>query len=141
MICPHCLCDVYDVPEQGESTGWTFTTHLIIPSGNKRLVNTLHRHHEYKRSRDAWCWSLRSVMLEQKIPKAAGKRYVHLCRLVPPKGKLYDPDNLVHGVKVCLDAMKREGMIVDDAAKWLAWDVTQERAAESGVRIQLKEIT
>jgi hypothetical protein len=52
---------------------------------------------------------------------------VHLHILVLRR-RLQDPDNAVASVKPLLDALKREGWLVDDSPRWLLLEV-EERAA------------
>lgn len=97
-----------------------------IASGNE--LRRKYRHWAaYKRLLQEWEWRLAGA-----LPKS--RRWQHRDRvfrvtITSYRRRLLDPDNLVHGCKPVLDAIKRLGLIRDDSPRWLDLEVKQELLA------------
>lgn len=76
-----------------------------------------------------------------KLPE--GRRLVILTRIIPPRGKTMDADNLRSGFKYILDQLTKRGWLVDDSPKWCEVDIIERRPEEHeswGVLIEIKEM-
>jgi Holliday junction resolvase RusA-like endonuclease len=72
------------------------------------------------------------------IPKATARRRVGIAVRVAGRGGMPDPDNVL---KVTLDALKANGMIVDDSARWCeVGTVTVARGPDRFTMISLEDI-
>ncbi len=149
---------------------WTLHIPRQLPSGNDRACNgrDLVSRALYRKARHAWAVSMRL-----RAPRAAfvnadyqPKRRVTITRILGPRQREYDRDNLFSGSKIVLDAMKPArpahqttwksgprkgairlvaavegaGLIVDDSPQWLDLVMCQERGAEAGVLITIEDV-
>ena len=58
-------------------------------------------------------------------------------KIVSYRKKLCDPDNFIGGLKVCIDALVLNGLILDDSEKYIVLDAKQEKDSKN----QRTEIT
>lgn len=65
-----------------------------------------------KRLRVLWCCWGRVVMGEAKVPKATGRRSLHI--VAYRKQRCADIGNLIGGAKACIDGLVDAGLLVDD---------------------------
>lgn len=131
-----CIKCGYD-PDAEVALVFGFRVERDPPSLNQRLFNTGPRAHLYRKERDLWCWEFRAKRLELKIPRAmppgdqlwrmtifgrvagvgayeTAKRRVTLTRIYAGRQKERDRDNLIGGMKACVDALVLEGLIGGD---------------------------
>lgn len=127
-------------PAARVTASWEFTLAGEIRSLNRHVVNFGAARHGYRRERDAWGWMLRAARLEHRIPTAPGRRRLTLTRVFAGRQRELDADNLAGGTKSLVDAIAREGLLVDDKPAWLELHHAQERGAAPGVRVLLEEL-
>lgn len=131
-----CIKCGYD-PDAEIVQTFSFLVSRDPPSLNQRLFNTGPRAHLYRKERDLWCWEFRAKRLALKIPaaipitareagrwtaffgtevvaRATNKRRVTLTRIYGGRQKERDRDNLIGGMKACVDALVLEGLIGGD---------------------------
>ena len=99
--------------------------------------------HEYQRLRD----SIQSDIfhLTKKVDVRglrAHKDLKHRAKvlILVERKKLLDKDNLYGGIKPLLDALVRLEFIVDDSAKWIDLDVTQEKSNDPQTVISIESL-
>lgn len=104
---------------------------LEIPSQNKtnKGLNYWVRAAATKRTRRLWAEHCRIAMLRGGIPRATGKRRMHV--LAYRKRKCYDIENLIGGAKACVDGIVDAGLLVDDRIKMATITYAQELASKS----------
>ena len=129
--CARCSFD----PDATISDSWSFHVDREIKSGNARIVNGSVTRWVYAKNRDAWQWELRTARLLQGAPKATGKRRVTLTRHYTGRQRPFDRDNLATGCKVVVDAMVREGLLVNDDAGSAEIHYAQAKSETPGVAI------
>lgn len=148
---------------------WVLNIALRVPSANDRHCNGRDRVSRalYRKLRDRWARELRieaSIVNAQRA--GSRKRRIVLTRIMAPRQRPYDFDDLVGGCKPILDAMKPErpprvatiksgphkgkprvfpgvtgaGLIVDDSPKWVVVEYRQERGPREGCRIELEDL-
>lgn len=61
---------------------------------------------------------------QQKTSKAGQPRHVDV-ELHKKHWKEQDPDNLHHNMKSILDALVREGLLVDDSRQWVTYEIAE----------------
>ena len=66
-----------------------------------------------------------------KSKRAKGRKRVTITRVLGPRERLYDPDNLVGACKPLLDALRAAGYIEDDTAALIDLHVAQDSSARS----------
>jgi Holliday junction resolvase RusA-like endonuclease len=66
-----------------------------------------------------------------KSKRAKGRKRVTITRVLGPRERLYDPDNLVGACKPLLDALRAAGYIEDDTAALIDLHVAQDATARS----------
>ncbi len=108
---------------------WTFVISRRAPSLNEHVQNAGPSRWKYKKEREIWCLEFRKVRIELAIPKATAKRRLVVHRAYCGREKERDYVNLVGGMKVIVDALVLEGLLVDDAPKHLDDEYLQERFA------------
>ena len=109
---------------------------------NARVYNAGHTRYAYAKERDEWHWMIKHERLKQKIPKAMQKRRVTLTRNYGGQQKERDVDNLSGGMKNCVDAVVREGLLVNDSPQYAELHYKQNRVSERsslGLWIQIEE--
>jgi hypothetical protein len=96
----------------------------------------------YKLERDTWSWEMRAWAMHSAGPtKARGPRRLRFERLYHGKKRDRDRGNLIGGMKPILDAIKLEGLIVDDSPEWLVDFYSQRRdELRSGLVITIEEL-
>lgn len=119
-------------PDAPIGARWSFTIERDPPSANRRSVNTLIAGHAYRRERDMWCWELRAQRLRHSIPRAQARRRVTIVRWYGGRQRERDQDNLVGGMKACVDALVLEGLIADDKAALAEIHYRQHRQNHDG---------
>lgn len=93
--------------------------------------------HAYRRLRNRYGWALKASRAEHRLGRAAGRRRVHIVRLMGPRGKEFDPDNLHGGAKPLVDELVTVGVLLDDTAAAAEITYDQERATTFGTRIEV----
>jgi hypothetical protein len=82
--------------------------------------------------------ALASYASGDPVPDAVRKRRVGVSVTVSGRGGLPDPDNVL---KVLLDALKVNRLVVDDSAKWLeVGEIRVERGPETRTIIRLEDV-
>ncbi len=122
---------------------WAFTLAGELHSMNRHVVNFGAARHAYRRERDAWAWLARAARLKHRIAIATGRRRLTLTRIYAGRQRELDRDNLAGGAKPLVDALVREGLLVDDTSRWLELHHDQERGTapgDRGVRVLLEEL-
>ncbi len=94
----------------------------------------------YRKARGQWVVLLRNQKQISECPDATAKRRVLYVRIMGPREKEWDYDNLVGGGKMVFDAMIGAGLPVDDSSKWSDRENKQERGAESGLRVEVTDL-
>lgn len=90
---------------------WTLVIDADVPSQNV----TLKRHFAQKtEERNALALFVRAERLRLRIPRAKEKRRARFTRFYAGRKQRRDFGNLVGGCKTLLDALVREGLLVDD---------------------------
>jgi hypothetical protein len=113
---------------------------LEIPRWRPALLNELMRSVKGKiRLKKRDCEMIWGCALEQKIPKATGKRRVSLHVKLGKGRREFDDDAWQ---KSTLDAMKQAGLIVDDSSRYVeTGPVTFSRDRQGwGTRITLEDL-
>lgn len=122
---------------------WRFFIERRPPSLNDRLHNSGPTRFAYAKVRDLWIMEFRAARLAHRIPAATGPRSLRAVRQYSGREQERDRVNLIGGYKPVIDAMVSEGLLVDDAPKWLDDRYEQERVAKghaSGVGFELADI-
>lgn len=94
---------------------------------------------KYRNARTLWQMLVSEQMRASSCKAAKGKRRIVYTRIMGPREREWDFDNLVGGGKMVFDAMIRAGLLIDDSAKWCEREYRQERGAESGLRVEVTE--
>lgn len=108
--CPKCGYDAHAVID----STWQFHIALPVQSGNRHIYNVGSSRWRYAKERNDWQTAIKAERISQRIPTATGKRRVTFTRYYGGRQREMDPDNMATGLKSCLDALVREGMLVDD---------------------------
>jgi hypothetical protein len=122
---------------------WQFFIVRRPPSMNDRLHNSGPTRFAYAKVRDLWIYEFRAARLAHRIPQATGPRRLVARRQYSGREQERDFVNLVGGFKPIVDAMVREGLLVDDKPALLADEYAQERVEKtqpSGVLFVLSDI-
>jgi len=116
---------------------------LDRPSLSLNRLMRMH-HTQVKRFETGIRWQIRANLArlrkEGVEPKATGKRSVHLTRI---GAKLLDEDNLAGGGKPIIDALVKEGLLVDDSPQWAELIFSQVPSKDPSLRrtvIELEEM-
>lgn len=135
--CPRCGFD----PAAVVTARWERFFPRQPPSQNE-IGKSVGARKVYKHERDAWTWEMRAWRLSAGGPTAAsGVRRIFFERLYTGRQQARDLGNLIGGMKPVLDAVKLEGLIVDDAPKWLIDAYSQRRdELRSGLLVTLEEL-
>lgn len=155
---------------------WTIEILRPVPSGNDRFVNGHDRASmaRYRKLRNSWAVDLTNAAMSIGLRRLSWrnqstdpgtKRMMVLTRIMGPRLRAYDFDDLVGGCKPIIDAMKPPkparvttfktgprkgkakvlpavhgaGLIIDDSPKWLTVEYRQERGPVTGCRIELED--
>lgn len=119
---------------------WTFFVARRVPSLNDRVFNAGVTRFAYAKERNAWSWEFRAARLGNLIPKATKRRRATIVRIFAGRERERDRDNLAGGMKACVDAMVREGLLVDDTTNAAEIHYQQRRGEVSGVLFTLEEL-
>ena len=110
---------VFEIPER------TPSMNLFTGRGHwSRYAKTAKRYKEM-------VWALTS-----RAPKATGKRFVRITRR---STRTLDDDNLRGGCKMLLDALKAQGLIIDDSPAWISVDYVQEKSPSKTTLVEVFE--
>lgn len=106
----------------------SFEVPRITPSGWKYL----HRHWGYRHKlRQTFEWEIKAITSEfiEKYPEAIAKEGERRKLVITSfRPRRIDPDNVISGLKPCIDALKNLGLIWDDSEKCLELIVNQDKA-------------
>jgi len=127
-------------PDAPVTASWEFVLEHEALSMNARIVNVGAARWRYAKERDAWGWLVRAAKLRHRITAATGRRRMTLTRIYAARQRELDEDNLKGGTKSLVDAIKREGLLVDDTRAWLELHHAQERGQSRCVRVLLEEL-
>lgn len=111
----------------------------IPPSNNKFLGNS-HSYRPYLTAKEEWHWMIRAALLRSgRKPQAPLSRVVvELCYFFPDSRRR-DPDN--YSGKFILDALVREGVLVDDSFDCITLRLTAKVDKEQPrTEIEIKEM-
>lgn len=78
--------------------------------------------------------------VNNKIPKATKIRRVYITRYATQEKYLLDLDNFIGGAKPLLDVLVRQGLLVDDSAKFLNCYYEQRVGAVSCTHVKIEEM-
>jgi hypothetical protein len=134
MKCSKCGYDE-DAPVLAS---WTFVIARPVVSLNRGSTNKGANRWEYASERSAWAWHLRAHRLDQRIPLATELRRLTLTRLIGPRCRAFDRDNLIGGLKPVVDAMVRELLLTGDAEQHAEVHYLQEKHKLSGLHVLLE---
>jgi Holliday junction resolvase RusA-like endonuclease len=137
---PACERCGYD-PSATVSATWTIGVDRDPPSLNARIVNAGWSRFRYARERDAWCWEFRAARLMLNITPATGRRRVTMTRIYAGRQKERDRDNLAGGMKVVVDAMVSERLLVNDDPRNAEIHYQQEHGGPPGLRVLIEELS
>lgn len=129
-------------PDAAVGDRWEFVLEREVFSLNRTASNhgTRWAQAEYRIRRRHWEWAFRAARINARIPSAATRRRVTLTRLYGKRQRDYDLDNLAGGLKVAVDAMTLEGLIIGDAPHQVEIHYAQERSPLVGVRVLIEEL-
>jgi hypothetical protein len=123
------------------TAAWTFEIGRDVKGMNWRVHNVGGSRWRYAAQRDGWLRDMLASRHVHRIPVAASKRRVTLTRLYSGRQREIDRDNLCGGLKSCVDAMVRAELLIGDGPREAEIHYAQERAAKSGLRVLLEEIS
>lgn len=137
----NCVVCGHD-PDAIVTARWSFVVDMQIESLNAHRVNAGARWIQaaYRKRRDAWQWEFRVARLRDGIPLAKARRRVTITRCYSGKQRELDRDNAVGGSKSCLDALRNEGLILDDKQADVEVIYQQVRMAQSRTMITIEEL-
>lgn len=135
--CARCGYD----PTAIVTSRWEFTIARRVHSLNAHRGNYGGQRWAYKRDRDAWQWEFKVARINARIPSAIAKRRVMLTRLYSGRERAFDVDNLVGGMKLVIDAMVREGLLIGDDPARAELHHGQRREATSGLAVVIEEFS
>lgn len=118
---------------------WEFTIARRVHSLNAHRGNYGGQRWAYKRDRDAWQWEFKAARINARIPIAIAKRRVILTRLYSGRERAFDHDNLVGGMKLVVDAMVCEGLLIGDDRERAELHHGQDKATASGLVVVIEE--
>jgi Holliday junction resolvase RusA-like endonuclease len=119
---------------------WEFAIARAVHSLNFHMGNYGGTRWAYRRDRDDWQWEFKVARINARIPIAIGKRRVTLTRLYSGRERAFDVDNLAGGMKLVVDAMVREGLMLGDDPARAELHHNQNRAATSGLSVVIEEL-
>ena len=134
-----CLKCGHD-PEAVVIMTWDIIVDREVESGNRRVFNVGGSRWKYAAKRDAWQLEFRAFRLLRRIPKASAKRRVTLTRYYDGRQREWDADNLATGAKPVIDALVREGLLVDDARAFAEIHYDQVRRSPRGTGVRIEEL-
>lgn len=111
-----------------------------VPTMNDHIQNQGSARWRYKRDREAWALEFRAVRMNGLCPRAMTKRRVTFVRLYTGREREWDNGNFVGGLKLVLDAMVKEALLIDDNSKFLDDVYRQEKCDRTGLRVEIVEL-
>lgn len=131
-------------PDAVPTASWLLEIPYAVKSMNAHSVNAGTARFGYQRDRRVVTTALMVVRRSSRVPNAIARRRVTIARVMAHGQREFDRDNFHGGCKVVLDAMVREGLLVDDTAKWAQVFYEQMRGGTgitlSTTRILLEEL-
>lgn len=134
--CQRCGFD----PDAEVARSWSMWIERDPPTLNARLFNSGPRARVYRQERDAWIQEVRAARLRSKIAFAIGRRRVSFTRFYTGRQKERDIDNLIGGMKLVVDALVFDRMLVDDSPKFAELHYRQVRGSLRGLEVILEEM-
>lgn len=127
-------------PDAIVTARWSFVVDMEIESLNAHRVNAGARWIQaaYRKGRDAWQWQFRVARLRDGIPLAKTRRRVTITRVYSGKQREFDRNNM--GDKMVVDALVREGLLVDDRSAHAELHCLQRRGERSLTEVVLEEL-
>jgi hypothetical protein len=123
------------------AAAWEFCVPIQPPSQNDIAMNHGNSRFRYSRIRTDFETYVRAQVMLLKIPRATARRRVTFTRLYTGRGQRRDRGNLIGGMKPVLDALVRQGLLVDDREEYCEDYYRQERHASiSGVVMRIEEL-
>jgi len=127
------------------AASWSFVIEREVVSLNERSTNrgAWRTRRAYKADRKAWAWHLRDQRLKLQIPAARAKRRITLTRIYGPGCRAFDRDNLAGGLKLVVDDIVKEGLLLGDRPKDAEIHYEQRRVAAgevAGLRVVIEEL-
>ena len=119
---------------------WSFVINRPVVSLNRGSTNKGANRWSYAAERDAWAWHIRAHRLDKRIPVAVGLRRLTLTRLIGPRGREFDRDNLAGGLKPVVDSIVRERLLIDDRPEHAEVHYLQERGKAFRLDVLLEEL-
>lgn len=135
---PACVKCGHD-PDAAVRASWTFDIGREVKSMNSRDVNGK-RGWVYRVARAAWERDMISWRRACRIPIAVSRRRVTLTRLYGYRQRELDPDNLVGGLKACVDAMVEAGLLLGDTKAKAEIHYAQFKSPDFGLRVLIEEL-
>jgi Holliday junction resolvase RusA-like endonuclease len=136
-----CVRCGYD-PDAQIAARWEFFVPHTVKSGNHKPHNVGAARHQYRKEREGWERTMAFLKYEHKVTQATSKRRVTLTRIIGHRQRAFDTDNLATGLKPCVDAMVRVGMLVNDDAAHAEIHRSQEKRGRSfgGLVVLIEEL-
>lgn len=137
-----CLRCGHDPSAEVAST-WQFHIARPVQSGNAHTYNVGASRWRYAKERDAWQSLIRDARCDEGIPSARGKRRLTLTRYYGGRQREMDQDNYATGCKLILDAVVREGLLVDDRREFAEVSYVQIQTSvveQRGLLMTLEEL-
>jgi hypothetical protein len=119
---------------------WEFAIARPVHSLNAHRGNYGSTRWAYRHDRDGWQWEFKVARINARIPTAVAKRRVTLTRLYSGRERAFDVDNLAGGMKLVVDAMVREGLLLGDDRERAELHHGQDNAAMSGLVVVIEEL-
>lgn len=94
----------------------------------------------YRKARGIWTWLIANAAQRAGCPRATGKRRVVYVRIMGPRERSWDEDNLIGGGKMVFDALVAAGLLVDDNRAMCERAYAEERGPESGLRLEISDM-
>ena len=94
----------------------------------------------YRRARDTWMLLIKNAAQLAGCPPATRKRRIVYIRIMGPRERSWDEDNLIGGGKMVFDALSRAGVLVDDKRTMCEREYLEERGPESGLRVEVTDL-
>lgn len=122
------------------TASWPHFIDREVESGNRHTFNVGGSRWRYGKARDAWQLEFRNLRLLRRIPRAMTKRRVTLTRYFDGRQREWDADNFATGAKLVVDAMVREGLLVDDRREFAEIHYLQVRSTPRGLGVLIEEL-
>lgn len=137
-----CVSCGFD-PDAVVLRSWSFEIGKEVESLNAHRTNAGSRWAQaaYRKRRDAWLLWMRVARINNQITAASSRRRVTIERRIGYRQREFDADNLIGGCKPLVDAMVREGLLLDDKREHAEIHYTQiKRDGAAGVKITIEEL-